>query len=130
MRLYTLEEARAAIPTVRPILEQIRQAYLELRAIEAARSAAARGATADGHDLGAPFATESEDPVERLAAIIRRSIEALERRGIELKDPARGLIDFRHERNGRVVYLCYHLGESTITSWHELDAGFAGRQPL
>jgi hypothetical protein len=32
--------------------------------------------------------------------------------------------------NGRVVYLCWKLGEENIGWWHELDIGFAGRQPL
>ncbi|GIW18617.1 MAG: DUF2203 domain-containing protein [Tepidiforma sp.] len=130
-RLFTLEEARALLPSVVPVLEQLRQAYLELRAIEAARAAAARGATADGHDLAAPFATGEEvDPAESLRDTVRAAVQALEAQGIELKDPARGLIDFPHRRGSRIVYLCYLLGEPTISWWHELDAGFAGRQPL
>jgi hypothetical protein len=130
VRLYTLDEARATLPDIIPILEGLRQAFLELRAIEAARAAAARAATADGHALAAPFAEDDTDPAEALRATIRRSAEALERRGIELKDPARGLIDFLHRHEGRIVYLCYHLGEPTIAYWHELDAGFAGRKPI
>ncbi|HUX86133.1 MAG TPA: DUF2203 family protein [Chloroflexota bacterium] len=41
-----------------------------------------------------------------------------------------GLVDFPAERDGRVVYLCWRRGEDQIHYWHELDAGFAGRQPL
>ena len=48
----------------------------------------------------------------------------------ELKDIEQGLIDFRTEREGREVYLCWKLGEPDIRWWHELDAGFAGRRPL
>ncbi len=130
-RLFTLDEARALLPSVIPLLEQLRQAYLELRAIEAARAAAARGATADGHDLAAPFPSgEETDPAAPLRQAIRTAVQALEQQGIELKDPARGLIDFPHRRDGRIVYLCYQLGESTIAYWHELETGFAGRQPL
>jgi hypothetical protein len=47
-----------------------------------------------------------------------------------VKDPATGLIDFRSLRGGREVYLCWRLGEGEIAWWHELDAGFQGRQPL
>ena len=32
--------------------------------------------------------------------------------------------------NGREVYLCWRLGEPQVMFWHELDAGFAGRQAL
>jgi len=48
----------------------------------------------------------------------------------ELTDIDQGLIDFRAEMDGREVYLCWKLGEERIDWWHELDAGFAGRQPL
>ena len=51
--------------------------------------------------------------------------------GIELKDYTRGLIDFPSMREGRVVLLCWQLGEpEEIEWWHELEAGFLGRQPL
>jgi hypothetical protein len=50
--------------------------------------------------------------------------------GCELKGVDEGLIDFPSEREGRVVYLCWRLGEDAIRWWHEIDSGFAGRQPL
>jgi hypothetical protein len=50
--------------------------------------------------------------------------------GVQLKRIDDGLVDFPSERDGRVVNLCWRLGEDTIAWWHELDAGFAGRQPL
>ena len=54
----------------------------------------------------------------------------LEKLGIELKDYYTGLIDFRHLRDGKEVYLCWKLGEGEVAHWHELDAGFTGRQKL
>jgi hypothetical protein len=50
--------------------------------------------------------------------------------GVELKGIDDGLIDFPTTREGRVVYLCWRLGEDEIGWWHETDGGFAGRQPL
>ena len=50
--------------------------------------------------------------------------------GCELKGIEEGLIDFRTEMDGREVYLCWKLGEESIEWWHELQTGFAGRQPL
>ena len=51
--------------------------------------------------------------------------------GIELKDYKRGLIDLPCMRSGRVVYLCWQIGDSDeIEWWHETDAGFAGRQRI
>ncbi len=60
----------------------------------------------------------------------KRLFEALARHGIEVKDPALGLIDFHAQRGAELVYLCYRLGESAVTHWHPLDDGFSGRQPL
>ncbi len=51
--------------------------------------------------------------------------------GIQLKDYSRGLIDFPSMRDGHVVLLCWQLGEDEqIEWWHEVEAGFAGRQPI
>ena len=61
---------------------------------------------------------------------LQRAATRLDRWGIEVKDPERGLVDFFHQREGRVVYLCFLLGEPAIAFWHELNAGFAGRQRL
>jgi hypothetical protein len=50
--------------------------------------------------------------------------------GCELKGVEQGLIDFPALREGRVVYLCWQYDEPEVAFWHEVDAGFAGRQPL
>ncbi|HEX7588609.1 MAG TPA: DUF2203 domain-containing protein [Anaerolineae bacterium] len=50
--------------------------------------------------------------------------------GCELKDLEQGLIDFPSYRDGKLVYLCWKRGETSITFWHDLDSGFGGRQPL
>ena len=62
---------------------------------------------------------------------LSQSIGELDALGIQLKDYGRGLIDFPSFRDGRVVLLCWQLGEGdSIEWWHEMDAGFAGRLPL
>ncbi len=131
MRLYTLEEAERLLPEVIPVLESLRDAFLELRTVQAAVSAHARGASADGHLLADPFNNGGGDNrIEQLNRKLQQAASRLDRWGIEIKDPETGLIDFFHERDGRTVYLCFILGESTIGFWHELSAGFAGRQPI
>ena len=130
MRLYTVEEARAILPGVVETVAALRDAFVELRALQAAVEAQARGASGDGHLLADPFDGDGENRMEHLKAVVQRSAAALDRQGIEVKDPDRGLIDFFSEREGRVVYLCYLLGEPDLAYWHELHAGFAGRQAL
>ena len=68
--------------------------------------------------------------INLLAKIGERAGE-LEALGVQLKDYERGLIDFPSMRDGRVVLLCWQMGEGDEVSWwHDVDAGFAGRQPL
>jgi len=50
--------------------------------------------------------------------------------GVHLKDVDKGLCDFPYMRQGRVVYLCWQLGEESIGYWHDIEAGFASREPL
>lgn len=58
-------------------------------------------------------------------------ISELEALGVQLKDFERGLVDFPSLRDGRVVLLCWQLGEGDeLEWWHDVDAGFAGRTPL
>jgi hypothetical protein len=130
MQLYTVEEARALLPQVLPVLEQLRDSIARLRRLRTAVEASARGATADGHLLADPWADEAGDPGKPLRQVAREALKRLEAWGIEVKDAERGLIDFYHRREGELVYLCYLPGEPTVDFWHPLDAGFAGRQPI
>ena len=130
MRLYTLEEASALLPEVIPVLESLRDAYRELRALQASVAAQARGASGDGNLLADPWTDVGEDHAGAASEALQAATGRLDAWGIELKDPDRGLIDFFYERDGRVVYLCFHLGETAIGYWHDLEAGFAGRKRL
>jgi Uncharacterized conserved protein (DUF2203) len=59
------------------------------------------------------------------------AIADLEALGVQLKDFERGLVDFPSLRDGRVVLLCWQMGEGDeLEWWHDVDAGFAGRTPL
>jgi hypothetical protein len=130
MRVYTLEEARALLPRVVPVLQQLREVFKALRAMEAETSAAAGGASGNGHLGEDPWAEGGQNRIEELNRALRRLAAQLEAWGVELKDPEKGLIDFYTRRQGELVYLCFMLGEDDIAYWHSLQAGFAGRQPL
>jgi hypothetical protein len=130
MKLYTLEEARLLLPQVIPVVEALRDAIIELRAVQASVAAHTRGASGDGHLMVDPWSEKGENRVEDLNRTVQRAAAQLDRWEIEVKDPEKGLIDFFHERQARTVYLCYLLGEEQLAFWHELDAGFAGRQPI
>lgn len=133
MRLYTEAEARSLLPHIIPVVEQIQAAFVELRTINAAISVERRGASGDGHlvaDAWEGAGEPSTNRMEELGRKLREDIARLDTWGVELKDPAKGLIDFYHERDGEVVYLCYMLGEPDIQYWHSLSGGFSARSRL
>ena len=131
MRLYTVSEARELLPRVVPVLERLRECYIELRALQAAIEAHSRGATGDGQLLADPFAEQDGgNRVEALNRALRSAASRLSDWGIELKDPERGLIDFYARHEDEVVFLCFELGEATISHWHGLRDGYAGRRPI
>ena len=129
MRLYEVEEARALLPRLRPVLERLREAFAALRGARALEAAQRRAALTDGHPIAEPPATADEERAAHEAAL-RDCLRQLGEWGVELKDPARGLVDFHHERGGEVVFLCYELAETDIAFWHPIEAGYAGRRPL
>jgi hypothetical protein len=125
MKLFSVDEANALLPAVRRIVAGIKRAHAEL----AARAAAAKHA-AEGAEQGGGFMPGGSRYATALLHLAERA-GALETLGVQLKDYERGLIDFPSMRDGRVVLLCWQLGEGDqLEWWHEVEAGYAGRQPL
>lgn len=127
---FTLDEATALLPTLRPILEEIINLRARLERTERDLVSLHWKARTNGHANHEGSFGEGQSTRTALMAEINALLLKLHELGVELKDPAVGLIDFPSLREGRVVYLCWRLGESAIEYWHETDTGFAGRQPL
>jgi hypothetical protein len=88
-----------------------------------------------GRDLkaGDPYSDElaqMEGELERDAARLQEYVEELRDLGVEPKGAVEGLVDFPSMQDGRLVLLCWRLGEPEVLYWHDLESGFAGRQPL
>jgi hypothetical protein len=129
-RLFTLAEAEALLPQVIPLLEAIRDARRAIAAAEGELDRLLGPTRSNGHGVDPTKLDESRAATMRAMAELRAKSAELDALGVELKDPDTGLIDFQSRRQGRIVYLCWRLGEPRIDWWHELDAGFAGRLPL
>lgn len=126
-RVFTVEEANRTLPLVSRIVEDIVRDYARWREkvdafeVEVARS--------EGASAGAD-ALRFEKEAQSLAEEIERCVGELAELGIEFKGFDAGLVDFPGELDGRPVYLCWRLGEAQVEYWHDLESGFAGRQPL
>jgi hypothetical protein len=129
-RHFTLDEATALLPTIRPILEEIINLRAKLERTERDLVSLHWKARTNGHASQEGSFGEGSSARTALMAEINAQLLKLQRIGVEVKDPATGLIDFPSLREGRTVYLCWRLGEPAIDYWHELDTGFGGRQPL
>ena len=122
-RHYSLEQATAALPWVRERLDRLREAQARLTEKEARD---ALEAAAPGNGGGEPGQVVSEGFLDLRSAMLE-----LQEMEIVVRDLERGLVDFPSLRDGREVYLCWvEQEEEEIGYWHELEAGYAGRQPL
>jgi hypothetical protein len=114
---FTEEEARAYLPRLRRILSLLK------RSAELERKAGTNGHATVKAPVGADDAPLGLDPEQAEAE--------LEEKGIILRDPDRGLVDFPSlHPSGTVVLLCWLMGEEDLGWWHLPDDGFAGRRPL
>ncbi|MCA1817373.1 MAG: DUF2203 domain-containing protein [Acidobacteria bacterium] len=126
MKLFNVEEANALLPTVRRICARITRGHARLVALQEAARCAAEGAA----QTGGGFMPEGAEYVTALMRVAEGAAQ-LESLGVQLKDYARGLVDFPSLRDGRVVLLCWEFGEGDrLEWWHDVEAGFAGRQRL
>lgn len=123
MKLFTPEEANALLPELRRLLGLIQTERDILRRLEPEiKKAGARAVEGGGSSAGVRYVTA-------LSRITNHAENIMEL-GVQIKDFERGLCDFPHERDGRMVLLCWQYGEDRVAWWHDVEAGFAGRQPL
>ena len=121
-RHFSAEEATELLPQIDPALRKLREARDRLTDAEVhealAGAAPGNGGGTQGRHVGEAFLE------------VRRGLAELEELGVVIKDLDRGLIDFPAIRDDREIYLCWQLDEDEIGFWHDIDAGFGGREPL
>lgn len=122
-KLFTVSEANAAVPRLARLMPMLRDRYRWLQ----------------GHRSQVPYLLEdrqivNDSPVApeyfRSLLSLRQVLKEVERMGVQVKDVDSGLVDFPARLHGREVLLCWRVGEDAVAYWHDLESGFAGRQPL
>ena len=119
---YSVDEANALIPKLKPLLERIRQTQ---QALADDKTVAVMREKAAHNGGGLPGRHLAE-----LTRTLEADLRQLQEWGIVLRDPTIGLIDFFHRRQGETVFLCWKLGEAKVEWWHPVDTGIAGRERL
>ncbi len=122
-KYFTLQEANATLEVIKPWMEEVQKIRQEILKHQPEVWDAVRQSAGNG---GNPTMSRLVPSFERLDDLLHRIFAT----GAELKDVNTGLLDFLALRNGQPVYLCWKYGEDRIEFWHEIEAGFAGRQPI
>jgi len=122
-RVFTLSEANRLIPQLNSKLTSIQQAKAVLsRTKEDIKKANTQAEYGGGSAVGHLYILGLQQ--------VSTNLRAIQELGILVKDLDLGLCDFPHLLDGRVVYLCWKLGEQEVRWWHETTTGYKDRYPL
>src|SRR5690242_21113195 len=104
MKLFTIQEANALLPSIKTIVGKIQRAHRRVAQYrdEAKEAAEAAEKGGGGISSGLAYALALTE--------LTSAITELETLGVQLKDFERGLVDFPSLREGRVVLLCWQMG--------------------
>ena len=134
-RIYSLRDADASLPEIAVVvqrLQDLRDAVITLR--DAYRQSDGEAGRGPGKaEMGADAPPDRKLILLRLRGVVDQMQAAalwLDEREIVLRDIATGLLDFPGEAHGEPIWLCWRLGEASVTAWHPQDEGFAGRRPV
>ena len=126
-KIFTVEEANRTLPLVSRIVQDLVRDHEAWEDKVREFELATVGSSPDHPDA---IAELLQYEAQRLATEIEGYIAELNELGVICKGMDTGLVDFRGQLEGREVFFCWKLGESSVQYWHEIDAGFAGRQKL
>ena len=122
-RIFTLAEASSMLAQLEGHFEEIKK---ERAAIVKSRDEIKKASSKADLGGGSTYGPRYIQALEQIS----QHIDQIHEDGVVVKDLESGLCDFPYMMDGRLVCLCWKLGEPDIRWWHETDAGFAGRQPL
>lgn len=127
-KYFTLEEANKMLPLVKAIMSDVVETFREVNERRERLALIKGDSESSTHD---PYREELEQIEEELEKDIEQLqvyVDELRALGVEPKNFVMGLVDFPAWINGHEAYLCWHLDEPDVMYWHDMDAGFSGRQ--
>jgi hypothetical protein len=127
-KYFTVPEADRTLPLVRRIVSDITSLYPEWRELVYRYELAAGAAKPEWGESPEQLALRTR--IEDIARRITAYLAELEAVGCVFKGFQEGLVDFYGKLDGRDVFWCWKQGEERIDHWHEIEAGFGGRQPV
>ena len=122
-KYFTLQQANETLKIIRPLMDEIQTIRQKILDKQPETWDAIEKSVGNG---GNRTLSRMVQDFERLDILVHRILDT----GAQIKDINIGLLDFSAMKEGREVYLCWKYGEEDIAFWHEVDAGYAGRQPI
>jgi hypothetical protein len=129
-KFFTVEEANARLPLVRAIVSDMVILARDLQDRRQRLASLLERRKPTTKDAYSEELSQMVESMEKDESRLHDLVEELEQLGVEAKGAAEGLVDFPGFLEGREVCLCWKLGEPEVLYWHEINAGFPGRQPL
>ncbi len=129
-KIFTPAEANATLPLVKAIVSDLVDLSRELTERRQRLSLLLGEKSSNSRDPYQEELVQVQEDMEKDAVRLRDYVAELRALGVEPKSGTEGLVDFPALLNGRKVYLCWKLGESRVLFWHDLEAGYIGRQPV
>jgi len=126
-RLFTVNEANALLPALRPLVESILE---NIRRLRSRSEAVIRAKNLDPDAANLMDQLEEDKDIAKLVAEVKNWVEQINSYGCVCKGAEQGLIDFPCLLGHEIVFLCWQIGEPNVGHWHRIEDGFAGRRPL
>jgi hypothetical protein len=129
-RLFTPDEANAALEELRPVADRMVDQRRALVAAQRRQAELVARIAGNGGDITPGEVRAAAEEVVETAESVAECVRRINEAGVQVKDLDEGLLDFPAERDGAGVLLCWKVGEPEVAFWHGADEGFAGRKPL
>ena len=130
-RTFTLDEAHSLLPILESLLRTALHAKKLMEEVDGEVQALHHRIFLNGGmflDI-VPLARRKAERAKSEQRI-KDALAEIDSIGVQVKDLDIGLLDFPCEVEGQTILLCWKLGEKSITHWHGVQEGFAGRKPI
>ena len=130
-RTFTLDEAQDLLPVLESLLRGAIDGKKLIESVDAELQAIAHKIfLSGGMSINVVHLARRKAQREKAAHRVKDAMAEIDAMGVQVKDLDIGLLDFPCEVDGQIVLLCWKLGEQSITHWHGVSEGFAGRKPV
>src|SRR3712207_2412799 len=126
-KIFTVGEANALLPVLRPLLENVLE---NIRRLKAKSAIVIRSQQLDPEAPELMDRLRQDEDIARLLQQVKLAVDEIHGFGCICKGVEQGLIDFPCMLGAEVVFLCWQLGEPAVSHWHRIEDGFAGRRAL